>query len=45
MAADENSLLQCLDLELPVHTDNSIEQDFLFHEKKKNLPSSSESYL
>ena len=38
MAADENSLLQCLDLELPVQTDNSIEQDFLFHEKKKIYP-------
>ena len=34
MAADEYSLLQCLDLELPVQIDNSIEQDFLFHEKE-----------
>ena len=33
MAVDEHSLLQCLDLELPVQTDNSIEQDFLLHKK------------
>ena len=32
---DEHSLLQCLDLELPAQIDNSIEQDFLLHEKKK----------
>ena len=29
MAMDEHSLLQCFNLELPVQTDNSIEQDFL----------------
>ena len=33
---DEHSLLQCLDLELPAQIYNSIEQDFLLHEKKKN---------
>ena len=31
---DEHSLLQCLDIELPLQTDYSIEQDFLLHEKK-----------
>ena len=34
MVADEHSFLQCLDLELPVQIDNSIEQDFLFNEKE-----------
>ena len=34
MAMDEHSLLQCFNLELPVQTDNSIEQDFLWHEKE-----------
>ena len=38
MAVDEHSLLQCLDLELPVQIDNSIEQDFLFHEKEIIYP-------
>ena len=38
MAEDEHSLLQCLDLELPVKIDNSIEQDFLFHEKEIIYP-------
>ena len=38
MTADEHSLLQCLDLELPVQIDNSIEQDFLFHEKEIIYP-------
>ena len=38
MAGDENSLLQRLDLELPMQTDNSIEQIFLFHEKKIIYP-------
>ena len=45
MVADEYSLLQCLDLELPVEIENSIAQDFLFHEKRNNLPCSSECYL
>ena len=31
---DQHSLLQCLDIELPLQTDYSIEQDFLLHEKK-----------
>ena len=34
MAADEHSVLPCLNLELPVQIDNSTEQDFLFHEKE-----------
>ena len=40
MAADEHSLFQCLDLELPVQIDNSIEQDFFFffHEKEIIYP-------
>ena len=38
MAVDEHSLLQCLDLELPVQTDNSIEQDFLLHKKEIIYP-------
>ena len=38
MAADKHSLLQYLDLELPVKTDNSIEQDFSFHEKELIFP-------
>lgn len=38
MVVDENSLLQYLDLELPVKTDNSIEQDFSFHEKELIFP-------
>ena len=38
MVTDEHSLLQCLDLELPVQIDNSIEQDFLFHEKEIIYP-------
>ena len=37
-AADEHSLLQCLDLQLPVQIVNSIEQDFLFHEKEIIYP-------
>ena len=36
--ADEHSLLQFLDLELPVQIDNSIKQDFLFHEKEIIYP-------
>ena len=36
--ADEHSLLQFLDLELPVQIDNSIEQDFLFNEKEIIYP-------
>ena len=39
MAADEHSLLQCLDLKLlPVQTDNSKEQNFLLHEKEIIYP-------
>ena len=38
MATDGHSLLQCLDLELPVQIDNSIEKDFLFHEKEIIYP-------
>ena len=38
MAADEYSLLQCLDLGLPVQIDNSIEQEFLFYEKERIYP-------
>ena len=38
MAADEHSLLQCLDLELPVQIDNSLEQDFFFYEKEMIYP-------
>ena len=34
----EHLLLHCLDLELPVQIDNSIEQDFLFHEKEIIYP-------
>ena len=37
MVADEHSFLQCLDLELPVQIDNSIEQD-LFNEKEIIYP-------
>ena len=38
MAVDEHSLLQCLDLELPAQIDNSIEQDFLLHQKEIIYP-------
>ena len=39
MAADEHSLLQCLDLKLlPVQIDNSQEQNFLLHEKEIICP-------
>ena len=39
MAADEHSLLQCLDLKLlPVQIDNSKEQNFLLHEKEIICP-------
>ena len=38
MVADEHSLLQCLDLELPVQIDNSLEQDFFFYEKEMIYP-------
>ena len=38
MAVDEHSLLQCLDLELPVQIYNSIEQGFLLHEKEIIYP-------
>ena len=38
MTVHEYSLLHGLDLELPVQIDNSVEQDFLLLEKKKNYP-------
>ena len=38
MATDEHALLQCLDLELPVQIDNSLEQDFFFYEKEMIYP-------
>ena len=38
MAVNKHSLLQCLDLELPVQIDNSMEQDFLLHEKEIIYP-------
>ena len=34
----EDSLLHCLNLELPVQIDNSIEQKFLLYEKETIYP-------
>ena len=38
MAVEEHSLLHCLDLEVPVQIDTSIEQDYLLHEKEIIYP-------